>query len=301
MSYKKIKTILVYGKKKCIYMKPKGTREYVKSKGDFVLLSVYIKRVAKIAEKKLVKIKNGKKKLRGGEGELSLPRAPCERENTGSINLYSGEYYDSKLIIIKKIKKIIEQRDGGICIIQRDGGRKKHYKIDEKGEINLIIDPKEKRVPKQGTYLFYDYDKGYDYYIDCDVFNKDLVEKDDIIYRELNECDIKNREGIKKLLIDFNRLLKENSNKQKLKLLIYTPGAGYVEVCPAKELRINSFITSLKPVQSSSKVLNKEPVVSADVNDPRFSNLLEQRANILKSSKSKISESLRKLFTSSRA
>jgi dipeptide/tripeptide permease len=51
MSYKKIKTILVYGKKKCIYMKPKGTREYVKSKGDFVLLSVYIKRVAKIAEK----------------------------------------------------------------------------------------------------------------------------------------------------------------------------------------------------------------------------------------------------------
>jgi len=301
MSYKKIKTIIVYGKKKCIYMKPKGTREYVKSKGDFVLLSVYIKRVAKIAEKKLVKIKNGKKKLRGGEGELSLPRAPCEHENAGLINLYSDEYYDSKLIIIKKIKKIIEQKDGGICIIQRDGGRKKHYKIDETGEIKLIIDPKEKRVPKQGTYLFYDYDKGYDYYIDCDVFNKDLVKKDDIIYRELNECDIKNREGIKKLLIDFNRLLKENSNKQKLKLLIYTPGADYVEVCPAKELRINSFITSLKPVQSSSNVLNKEPVVTADVNDPRLSNLLEKRANILKSSKSKISESLRKLFTSSRA
>jgi hypothetical protein len=67
MSYKKIKTILVYGKKKCIYMKPKGTREYVKSKGEYVLLPVYVKRVAKIAAKKLIKNKNGKKKLRGGE------------------------------------------------------------------------------------------------------------------------------------------------------------------------------------------------------------------------------------------
>ena len=37
MSYKKVKTVLVYGKKKCIYMKPKGTREYVKSKRKFVV------------------------------------------------------------------------------------------------------------------------------------------------------------------------------------------------------------------------------------------------------------------------
>ena len=48
-------------------MKPKGTREYVKSKGEYVLLPVYVKRVAKIAAKKLIKNKNGKKKLRGGE------------------------------------------------------------------------------------------------------------------------------------------------------------------------------------------------------------------------------------------
>jgi hypothetical protein len=48
-------------------MKPKGTREYVKSKGENVLLPVYVKRVAKIAAKKLIKNKNGKKKLRGGE------------------------------------------------------------------------------------------------------------------------------------------------------------------------------------------------------------------------------------------
>ena len=69
MSYKKVKTVLVYGKKKCIYMKPKGTREYVKSKGEYVLLPVYVKRVAKIAAKKLIKNKNGKKKLRGGENK----------------------------------------------------------------------------------------------------------------------------------------------------------------------------------------------------------------------------------------
>ena len=69
MSYKKVKTVLVYGKKKCIYIKPKGTREYVKSKGEYVLLPVYVKRVAKIAAKKLIKHKNGKKKLRGGENK----------------------------------------------------------------------------------------------------------------------------------------------------------------------------------------------------------------------------------------
>jgi len=66
-NYKKVKTAVVCGKKKCIYMKSKGTREYVKSKGEYVLLPVYVKRVAKIAAKKLVKNKNGKKKLRGGE------------------------------------------------------------------------------------------------------------------------------------------------------------------------------------------------------------------------------------------
>jgi len=66
-NYKKIRTILVYGKKRCIYMKPKGTREYVKSKGEYVLLSVYAKRVEKMAAEKLVKNKNGKNKLRGSE------------------------------------------------------------------------------------------------------------------------------------------------------------------------------------------------------------------------------------------
>jgi len=45
-------------------MKPKGTREYVKSKEEYVLLQEYAKRVAKIAAKKLVKNKNDKNKLR---------------------------------------------------------------------------------------------------------------------------------------------------------------------------------------------------------------------------------------------
>ncbi len=29
MSYKKVKTVFIFDKPKCIYMKPKGTREYV--------------------------------------------------------------------------------------------------------------------------------------------------------------------------------------------------------------------------------------------------------------------------------
>jgi len=90
-NYKKIRTILVYGKKKCIYMKPKGTREYVKSKGEFVLLSVYAKRVEKIAAKKLVKNKNGKKKIRGGE-----PLSILKYKSTKPDSVY-------KLILLKQL------------------------------------------------------------------------------------------------------------------------------------------------------------------------------------------------------
>jgi hypothetical protein len=53
-NYKKIRTDIINGKKRCIYMKPKGKREYVKSKGEFVLLSVYIKKM-----QKKMKIKGG--------------------------------------------------------------------------------------------------------------------------------------------------------------------------------------------------------------------------------------------------
>jgi hypothetical protein len=54
VNYKKIRTDIINGKKRCIYMKPKGKREYVKSNGEFVLLSVYIKKM-----QKKMKIKGG--------------------------------------------------------------------------------------------------------------------------------------------------------------------------------------------------------------------------------------------------
>jgi len=61
MSYKKVKTVFIFDKPKCIYMKPKGTREYVKSKGEMVLLSAYIKKAEKIAAKKALASKMAKK------------------------------------------------------------------------------------------------------------------------------------------------------------------------------------------------------------------------------------------------
>lgn len=57
VNYKKIRTDIINGKKRCIYIKLKGKREYVKSKGEFVLLSVYIKKMQK------------KYKNKGGEGD----------------------------------------------------------------------------------------------------------------------------------------------------------------------------------------------------------------------------------------
>jgi hypothetical protein len=104
MSYKKVKTVLVYGKKKCIYMKPKGTREYVKSKGEYVLLPVYVKRVAKIAAKKLVKIKNGKngkKKIRGGEHEL-LSLQVINVNNNKVLDLCIRQYLNAELVLLSK-------------------------------------------------------------------------------------------------------------------------------------------------------------------------------------------------------
>ena len=61
MSYKKVKTVFIFDTPKCIYMKPNGTREYVKSKGEMVLLSAYIKKAEKIAAKKALASKMAKK------------------------------------------------------------------------------------------------------------------------------------------------------------------------------------------------------------------------------------------------
>jgi hypothetical protein len=113
MSYKKIKTILVYGKKKCIFMKQKGTREYVKSKGEYVLLPVYVKRVAKIAAKKIVKIKNGKKKLRGGDSQLSLKVRVTHRGNmlvadsSHILDLCTIHKSDTELVLLSEEKNML--------------------------------------------------------------------------------------------------------------------------------------------------------------------------------------------------
>jgi len=61
MSYKKVRTVFINDKKKVIYMKPKGTREYVKSKGEMVLLTSYLKKVEKVAAKKAMASKLAKK------------------------------------------------------------------------------------------------------------------------------------------------------------------------------------------------------------------------------------------------
>ena len=71
INYKKIRTDIINGKKRCIYIKLKGKREYVKSKGEFVLLSVYIKKMQK------------KYKNKGGEGST-----PLKMENP--FGIYDG-------------------------------------------------------------------------------------------------------------------------------------------------------------------------------------------------------------------
>jgi hypothetical protein len=65
VDYKKIRTDIINGKKRCIYMKPKGKREYVKSGGEFVSLSAYIKTLQK---------KNKKKGGGDGEGDEDVPQ-----------------------------------------------------------------------------------------------------------------------------------------------------------------------------------------------------------------------------------
>ena len=82
MSYKKVKTVFIFDKPKCIYMKPKGTREYVKSKGEMVLLSAYIKKAEKIAAKKALASKMAKKS--------KASRSPMKRMRLKRRSIYGG-------------------------------------------------------------------------------------------------------------------------------------------------------------------------------------------------------------------
>lgn len=82
MSYKKVKTVFIFDKPKCIYMKPKGTREYVKSKGEMVLLSVYMKKAEKIAAKKALASKMAKKS--------KASKSPMKRMRLKRRSIYGG-------------------------------------------------------------------------------------------------------------------------------------------------------------------------------------------------------------------
>jgi hypothetical protein len=66
VDYKKIRTDIINGKKRCVYMKPKGKREYVKSGGEFVSLSAYIKTLQK------------KNKKKGGAGYIDRETIPAK-------------------------------------------------------------------------------------------------------------------------------------------------------------------------------------------------------------------------------
>jgi hypothetical protein len=63
-------------------MKPKGTREYVKSKGEMVLLSAYIKKAEKIAAKKALASKMAKKS--------KASRSPMKRMRLKRRSIYGG-------------------------------------------------------------------------------------------------------------------------------------------------------------------------------------------------------------------
>ena len=109
INYKKIRTDIINGKKRCIYIKLKGKREYVKSKGEFVLLSVYIKKMQK------------KYKNKGGEGDTRSKMPPhskmkdpfdiyYEKQSNirGNILNTRRDNQQSKIITnFKKIKKTI--------------------------------------------------------------------------------------------------------------------------------------------------------------------------------------------------
>jgi hypothetical protein len=89
MSYKKVRTVFINDKKKVIYAKPKGTREYVKSGGEMVLLNVYLKRVKKLAAKKAVASKVAKKS--------KVAKRPKGKMSKGGFFFSETESADNKI------------------------------------------------------------------------------------------------------------------------------------------------------------------------------------------------------------
>lgn len=91
VNYKKIRTDIINGKKRCIYMKPKGKREYVKSKGEFVLLSVHIKKM-----QKKMKIKGGGGNSFAGSKRISESGEGVAKYPWIEPHPYYGEVYANK-------------------------------------------------------------------------------------------------------------------------------------------------------------------------------------------------------------
>jgi hypothetical protein len=254
MSYKKIKTVLVYGKKKCIYMKPKGTRKYVKSKGEYVLLPVYLKRVAKIAAKKLIKNKNGKnkngkKKIRGGEHEsLSLKVIDvndnrkvfdlCKTDLNTELVLLSKEkpiYMYDKYIAVRikdeDFKAVIDVTDIDLKVRNKNvinkmpaNVTKYYYKENEKSKLEEI------NTEVTIDYIWeWEHSAARGYKIYYYVYKK--LGGDKTIYSEKGRCKLQSKddngsikfniEGVKNILFNYKPLFE--------KLYIYDSG-GYKEI-----------------------------------------------------------------------
>jgi hypothetical protein len=117
VNYKKIKMLIINGKKRGIYIKAKGRLEYIKSKGKFVLLSAYLnKNAAKIVPKKLIKSKETKK-VRGGNKDNSssskniiIITHPDGTKEEGCEELYGKLIEGDKIRVIRKDGTIIEAK-----------------------------------------------------------------------------------------------------------------------------------------------------------------------------------------------
>ena len=100
MSYKKVKTVFVFGKPKCIYMKPRGTLEYVKSNGEMLLLSAYIKKAEKKEAMKALASKMAKK----SKAKMGLKKKP----------IYGGFFNEEEAKEAKEVEEaeaVMEESD----------------------------------------------------------------------------------------------------------------------------------------------------------------------------------------------
>lgn len=95
VKYIKIRKETINGKSRCIYMKPKDAREYVRYNKEYLLLNRYLK----LSSKNLIK------KIKKG-GELLVYKAPCNSidkvtniDKNRQINLYTIEDKNAELYI----------------------------------------------------------------------------------------------------------------------------------------------------------------------------------------------------------